>query len=329
MNNIWVTWEDHRRSRELAESFDAEYVLVKSPKNRLVKYIYSSALTLYLIARKRPDNVFCQNPSVMLAYIIVLMKKWLHYKAIVDRHSNFKIDKLNESSIKWRFFHYLSNYSLSHADITIVTNEFAKEYISSLARSVAILPDRIPSIECSACSETSKADVAEKKKVLFVTTFDDDEPIDEMLEAAKRLSSVSIYFTGNYKKKYSDSEVIEFKSYDINFTGFVPNSVYEMLLCEADLVVVLTDKDLILNCGAYEALSLNKPLILSNTKTLTSYFGGPGIIYVNNSRQGILDGINEALSSLDVMKNNIVERRKQIDKDWKSKKDDLIRIIHH
>jgi len=329
MKNIWITWEDHRRSRELAESFDAEYIFVKSPKNRLAKYIYSTVLTLYLIARKSPDNVFCQNPSVMLAYVVVLMKKFFRYKAIVDRHSNFKIDKLDDGSLKWRIFHYLSNYSLSNADITIVTNGYAKDYISSLARSVAILPDRIPKIECKACSEKFEVDVAKKKKVLFVTTFDDDEPINEMLEAAKSLDSVNVYLTGNYKKKFSESEVIEFKRHDIIFTGFVPNSVYETLLCESDLVVVLTDKDLILNCGAYEALSLNKPLILSNTKTLKSYFGGPGIIYVNNSRLDILGGINEALPSLDVMKSNIVERRKEIDKDWQSKKDDLMSLIHH
>ncbi len=327
IKSVWITWEDHRRSRELAREFGAKYILIKSPSNRLFKYIYASMATLLNLVVYRPKNVFCQNPSVMLAFTVVFLRKIFGFKAIVDRHSNFKIDKLAETSIKWRLFHFVSNYSLKNADITIVTNDRAKQYLRKYSNEVVILPDVIPKFDYERHCNDFRSENTLEKTVLFVTTFDDDEPIEPMISAAGKLESVRCYFTGNYLKRFSRKEALSLEAKGIYFTGFVPNEEYERLLFISDVVVVLTDKDLILNCGAYEAIGAEKPVVLSNTRTLVSYFGNSGVTYVTNDSDGIFEGIKRALDNADTLKAEINLTKRELNLDWLNKKNAVLNLI--
>jgi glycosyltransferase involved in cell wall biosynthesis len=49
-------------------------------------------------------------------------------------------------------------------------------------------------------------------------------------------------------------------------------------------------------CGAYEAISAGKPLVLSNTKALRNYFGDFAT-YVNNDASSICAGIETILQN--------------------------------
>jgi glycosyltransferase involved in cell wall biosynthesis len=76
--------------------------------------------------------------------------------------------------------------------------------------------------------------------------------------------------TGNYRKA---GIVPPTDAPNVTFTGFLADPDYVALLGRADVVIVLTSDDDLLNCGAYEALALDKPLILSDTKAIREYSG--------------------------------------------------------
>ena len=73
MKSVWVTWEDHRRSRELAKAFDASYFPIIFNKNRFIRYPVLSFLTIRWLLIERPDLVFSQNPSIVLSFLLVIL----------------------------------------------------------------------------------------------------------------------------------------------------------------------------------------------------------------------------------------------------------------
>jgi hypothetical protein len=74
------------------------------------------------------------------------------------------------------------------------------------------------------------------------------------------------------------------------FTDFLPNEDYFRLLRSSHAVMSLTTRDHTLQCGACEALSLERPIITSNWPLLQEYFCR-GTVHVDNTPAGIRQGI--------------------------------------
>lgn len=313
---LWITWENHRRSKELALEFDANYFPLVYEGNYLVRYAVLTARTVALILREKPRTVFCQNPSIVLTTLLILLRMVFCYILIVDRHSNFKFEYEKSPFVKWRIFHFLSRWTVRHADLTIVTNEHLKNVCKTYGGSAAVLQDKIPRFT----KDLKRPPPAfmkkkEKTQVMFVTMFDPDEPIDEIVAASKVLSSCVCYLTGNYKKLYTNEKSEELLDFDIIMTGYISDEEYLSLMENSDLVVVLTKKDLILNCGGYEAIGMEKPLILSDTPTLRNYFGSAAK-YSKCNADDIESNILESIDCMDAMRSRLVARKLEMEALW-------------
>lgn len=287
--SIWVSWEDHRRSRELSNALGVDFYPLISESPRWKRYPVLLFKTIILLLKKRPTTVFVQNPSIVLTSAVVFLKGIFRYIVIVDRHSNFKFEHESSKSLKWRLFHFLSRYTLKNADLTVVTNEHLKQICEKIGGRSVVLQDRIPNMN-RLCGEVAPSFIDFSKDlfhVMAVTTFNEDEPIYEIIEAAKMLHSrYRVYFTGNYRKMFTDADRDIFERFGIIFTGFIDEGSYKGLMWESDAVLVLTKKEHILNCGAYEAIALKKPMVLSDTNAIRNYFNF-GAVYSNCSSEDI------------------------------------------
>ncbi|WP_143512732.1 glycosyltransferase [Vreelandella utahensis] len=311
-----MTWEDHRRSRVLAEQFKCKYKPLTLEASRYIRYPALAALTLALLVRERPKYLFCQNPSVVLAALCVLLKPLFRYRLIVDRHSNFKFETADSKALKARIFHAVSNFSIRNADLNIITNHVLADIVEQTGGRAVVLPDKIPQLDSSkpAPNFFSLSDTA---KVVCITMFDDDEPIQELVQAGVGLGDrATLFMTGNYRKTYSEAEKEALEEKGVHFCGFVDEETYASALANADAVVVLTKKDLILNCGAYEALSLAKPLVLSDTPTLQQYFGGCAVYADPRNPRSIIDSIIKALNCRDQLSYKAKTSVEILDREW-------------
>lgn len=316
---LWVTWENHRRSKELALEFEANYFPLVHEGGRPVRYVVLTARTVALVLREKPRIVFCQNPSIALTTLLVFLKRFLNYTLIVDRHSNFKFEYEKSSSVKWKFFHFLSRWTVKHADLTIVTNEHLKNVCDEYGGRAVVLQDKIPNFANNfKRPPPTFMRKKEKTQVMFVTMFDPDEPIDEIVSASKVLSGCVCYLTGNYKKYYANAKAEEFLGFDVVLAGYISDEDYLALMENVDLVVVLTKKDFILNCGGYEAIAMNKPLILSDTPTLRNYFGSASE-YTKCSADEIEASIQNASNNTEAMYNNLVSGKEELQALWVEK----------
>lgn len=285
--SIWITWERQRRSLELARRLGCRLhvLLVEAPY--LLRAIKLGARTCKLLAA-RPQVVYVQNPSILLATLAVFLRPMFGYVLVVDRHSNFKQHTLRSRHPQWLVFHALSRYTVKHADLTIVTNTSLAEIVQSWGGKPFVLPDPLPHLEYA-----ERRDLGEPT-VVCVSSFGTDEPIGEVLGAARIVGpQVRVVITGNPAKL--PAEIRALAPENVRFSGYLAEREFQSLLASCDAIMALTTQPHTLLCAAYEAVSLGQPLIVSDQEDLRSYFYR-GAVSTANTAQDIADAIETAIS---------------------------------
>lgn len=306
-----MTWERQRRSIELASAFQAKLIMIEKENcSRMARYLHCVLITTKLLIQDRPECVFAQNPSLVLALQLCLLKKIFGYKLIVDRHSNFRFGK--QSGLATWIFHKISDYTIKKADFTIVTNQYLKNMIDAKGGCGIVLQDKLPELS-KGKYEKLKGDT----NIVYVSSFSYDEPIDEVINAFEELDgSCHLYITGNYKKSKKYYDINKCESNNIHFTGYLSEESYQSLLLSTDIIMVLTVNEHTLTCGAYEGLSLGKPMILSNTKAIKEYFTD-GVLYCEPKSKSIRTNLEICIKKKNDFKRDILYLRDRTEANWK------------
>jgi len=126
---------------------------------------------------------------------------------------------------------------------------------------------------------TARAAASPEKSVLLICSFDDDEPYLSAFEAFKDLHAhgYRLWVSGNYKRAGIDVAHYPW----VRFLGFLSEDDYRQTLASCGVVMDLTLLENCLVCGAYEAIAMDKPLILSDTRALRAYFGSASVLTAN------------------------------------------------
>jgi glycosyltransferase involved in cell wall biosynthesis len=304
MKGVWIAWENHRRNKGISKALGWKlYEIVYNDKSKLYRYIASIIKTVSIILKEKPKFVSAQNPSKVLAFVILFFKKILGYKAIIDAHNRGIFPREGKSKILM----FLSQFFQKNADLTIVTNRGLKSVVEFHGGKSFILPDKLPAVP-----ELDSKKLAGKINIAFICTFDVDEPYLEVINSARSIpDDIVIYFTGKYEGRVD----IESLPSNVVLLGFVPDDAYWSLLLSVDIIIDLTLRENCLVCGAYEGVALGKPLILSDTKILRSYFR-QGCIYVKPTSDLIAEGIMSAVKHKDLLEKEMTNLIIVLEKEW-------------
>ena len=315
-SKIWITWEKQRRNEGISNAIDFELKEIIWEKNRLLRYIISIIRTINILFYNKPEIVAAQNPSILLAFMVVILKKIFRYKVLIDAH-NSGISPIEEKST---ILNYASKFIQKYSDLTLVTNKFLKITVESNNGRAFILPDKIPIVPCI---KQSIFLVKRKVNIAYICTYKKDEPYQEVIKAASNLNKkFFIYFTGNFNGKINPSIIPG----NIKLLGFIPDDKYWALLSAVDIVMDLTTREGCLVCGAYEAIALNKPIILSDTNAQKTYFR-KGCVFVSTAPESIVAGINQTVKSIEKLKKEIKVLKKSLNDDWQDRILQLKNII--
>lgn len=300
---IWISWSFQRRSHELSGAFSAEYHnLGDRFGGRLRRYLSCIPKTLRLIRERKPETLFVQNPSLILAALAVLCKRRYRYTLVVDLHTPYI--KLNRP-LDWLFWK-LQRFCVTRSDLTLVTNANMKNIFPG--GEIMILPDKLPGF-----GDPGVEELDGDRTIVFVCTFSEDEPYEEVRKAARMIDNrIHIYVTGRYRKA---GWLPERMPPNLHLTGFLAEEAYSRLLNSADAVMILTNQPDCLVCGAYESVSLNKPMVLSNQEALRNYFSS-GAVYVDSTAESIAEGIAAAVADTEHLNHEIATLREILEADW-------------
>ena len=310
MKGIWVTWELQRRNKGISSALDWSLHEIVINKPRIVRYFFSIIETIKLIREKKPAVIAAQNPSIVLATVTVLLRSIYGYKVIIDAHNS----GIHPAEGRSFLLGSISRWLQRKADLTIVTNQELRAVVESNGGTAFVLPDRLPRVNSNSANLPN-----ERAKIVFICTFSVDEPYEEVLKAARMISGdAMIYVTGRYDGRIDPRNVPT----NVRLVGFVPEEEFWALLSAADFIMDLTLREGCLVCGAYEGVALSKPLILSDTKVLRSYFS-EGCIYVSSNAESIAQGIRRAITDVEKLRSGIRRLKERLETSWTNSLKDL------
>jgi len=251
---------------------------------------------------------------MVLAVLAVLLRAYFGYRLIVDAHNAAIAPYVRRSWLIAR----LSRWLVRKADLTVVTNRQLAELVTKQHGKPFVLPDRIP-----VPAPVSGHRLRPEFTVALIATFAADEPIAEVFEAIQGTDTV-VYVTGDCRRMSKDAAAKV--SANIHFCGFLPDADYWALLNSVDGVVDLTRTEHCLVCGAYEALAIGKPMLLSRNSASMELFGACAL-YSDNTPPDIkreLARLREQSVSLQAA---AIAGRSRLERSWSALAAELMRTV--
>ena len=285
---IWIAWHVSQRSRNLAKELGLPIFEKVIENNHLSRHLFSSLWTIYILLKERPDKVYLQYSFFLLVFVTGY-KKLAPYPVHIICDCHTKALRRSVSGRIGQLFWCMKKKSFQSVSIGIVSNIEMGPDIKKITNSYCVLPDKIPDVK----SNTSRN--INETYCVFVCSYAVDEPLHDVIAAAKKLhGSIRIYCTG---KIPGDLKHLKANPYEnIFFTDYLSQEEYYSLISNADCILALTSEEGCLQCAGYEALSVEVPMVLSNTTALKTYFEDAAI-YVNHSEQDIENGVGVAVNN--------------------------------
>ncbi|MBA2794487.1 MAG: glycosyltransferase [Thermoleophilaceae bacterium] len=263
---LFVSWIPLFRATALAKGIGAE-LYVPSPGGGSwpapLRYLVQTARTAARVARVRPRDVMFTNPPFICGAVLVVLARLTGMRVWSDTHSGAFNDP------KWRRLSALSGWVLRRCRGVIV-------HTPVLVGEVEAMGGR-PIVVTNPAAEPLERSVVDQPKLVATLGYNFDEPVSELIEAARMLPDVQIVMTGNAPEWVRQSVPA-----NCTVTGFISRAEYDAHLASARAVVCLTTREDTMQRGAHEAMQYGLPMMLSGTRVLREYFRS-GIVWVDRS----------------------------------------------
>jgi len=286
-NRIWITWHYSARSRNLAKYLDLPIFEIFIVNNIFLRHFKSSLWSVWVLITKRPKIIFLQL-SFLLLLICAIYKIFSigKVKIIADCHTKALRRKARGPFNK--IFWPIKRFSFRKVILSVISNAGMISDIEELHKEYILLPDKIPEIDFEKNVNKNRANC------VYVSSFAVDEPVDEIFELAKILNSkLDIYWTGKVAQSKIKNKTLPD---NLKLTGYISFNEYYNLIGNADCILALTNEPDCLQSGAYEALSVETPMVISDSIALRNYFQNSAL-YTNHDPEDIADKILYAIEN--------------------------------
>jgi len=298
----------------LSRALSIELCEMTSYRARAMRYIALMRRTTTLLMRRRPSVVVTQCPSTVLGLVAAMLKPLLRFTFVVDLH-NAAIDPSLANSVHRKLLAFIRRT----ADLCIVSNRNLVAAVERDGGKAFVLPDKLPDLRPQA-----QVSAPATRSVVFVCTYARDEPWREVIEASRLIDPrVTVFVTGDDSRVQS----LPPRPDNVYLTGFLSERDYVALLNAADVIVDLTCLEDCLVCGAYEAASLGKALVTSDTAALREYFHR-GTVYTAHDRASLAAAMTYALEHADRLAADMSALRTELTRDWNRQHGALRRVLH-
>lgn len=249
-----------------------------------VRYAFSLVSTVSTVLRDRPRAVIAQNPPVFPGLVSWLWSKGTGSRFILDSHPTAFGAKDNRQG---RAMLKVSGWLAKRADGVLVTTEgYARQVRGWGGRPLVLHEAAPPSGKWSAVVDI------EPMTVLFTCTFDQDDPVSEVFDAARLLPDVTFYTTGDPNRMEVRDRANVPKN--VELVGWIDLADFHALMSRSAVVLALTTEETSVMRSAFEAVFAARPLVTSDVGDVSELF--PAAVLVENRAGAIAAGISQALS---------------------------------
>jgi glycosyltransferase involved in cell wall biosynthesis len=284
-STIVIAWKKlSRRSELLAKALNTELWFFPG----YLPYAKATFKTLFRALHQKPRIVIVQLPQGPLLLEALFLRNLTGCRVVADVHTGF----LLSSDWKGLLLNAPFVNLLHYADFIVAHNETELNLIPQNAKDKTIVVlDPWHYISTGAAKKVNARD----PYVVFPASFASDEPLQEVINAINRSSiNVKMYITGNWKRK---PNLKKQESRRIKFTGYLPNEEFSNLIANATGIVTGTTREYTSLMSGWEAIAYNKPLAVTNTRTLKGMFQNYAIFYDWKDTKSISHAIKKILST--------------------------------
>ena len=316
----YVSWaESCSRSDHTARELGGRSFMIYRPEygsrasTILFKYLGQWRETAQVLRREQPEAVFVMTPPLFAAWPAFLYAWRRGAQVVLDAHSAAFLHP------RWRHLQWLQRWLCRRSATTLVHNAHMVDLVRAAGAHATLVPDVpviYPAIERFARPEAFT--------VVAVCSFNYDEPIAEMLEAAALVPDVRVFMTGNPKHLSADLKAR--MPANVALTGFVSTEAFGGLLTDADVVMTLTTRDHTMLRGAYEAIYQGTPVIVSDWPILRDAFSD-GAVHVDNTPAAIAAAVRTIAHDPASFRAGAVRLRESKLRRWQSTRAELLRRI--
>lgn len=291
-NVAFITWSFvSGRSRDIAAALEGETRVIyhQHLTHRYLvplRYFVSSIQTVAYLLRKRPRSVIATLPPVFPGAIAWLYSLFFGVPFLLDSHPSGFGRKSDRVSARLLPVH---RWLCQRAAATLVTtNEWANTVDRWGGRGLVLH-------EAPLAWEVAKPKTSPSRplKVLFVCVFGPDEPVREVIEAARATPEVHMTITGNTRRVSPD--VVANSPGNVTFCGFLDDGAYRTAVEDTDVILALTTEPTSVMRAAYEAIYSERPLVATDHEQNRKLF--ENAILVDNYAAGIKSGLEKALEN--------------------------------
>lgn len=317
----FISWAPHcSRSDGIAERLGGRSFMVYAGwlgSNYLtapLKYFVQTVQTLWILLRHRPRAVMVMAPPIVACLPVWLYCVVFRAKFAIDAHTGAFLNP------RWKRLQFIQRFFSRRAATTVVTNDYLRDMVRSWGAHATIVPDvpvRFP--------PTEAVDLGPGRHMTVVASFCPDEPILEVLEAARSVPDVNFYITGNSKKL--GDETVKSAPGNVRFLGFLSRVEYTGQLLASDAVIALTTRDHTMQRAAYEAIYLGRPVITSDFDVLRKSFP-TGTVHVQPVAAEIADGVAAMAADSGRYAQEAASLRADKHTRWETDREGLAKCLH-
>lgn len=275
--------------------FDCWFMPVpKSGKlKKVLSYLRLLVASVFRLKAAAPEVVWIQLPQIPALWAALV------YRTLAGKSVKLVADCHNAQLRKpWSSFP-LARWSLKQCDAILVHNEAMLSKAAELGwpmSKVLVLED-VPAVgKAQSPIGLAIAHIkAPKPWVLFPGSFAVDEPIKEVIQAARIAPEITFIITGRQERARPNGHDIDNLPSNVVLPGFLSLEIFDDLLREADVVMGLTKEEGIQLSVCNEALGFGKPLVTSNTQILSKLFGAAASLVETHNPASIANGCSEAI----------------------------------
>lgn len=280
------------RPRELAAALDGEarsffdLGIVRRPLVPL-RYLLSAVRTAAYLLLRRPRALIVQAPPMLLVMLAHGYGRIARAPVVIDSHpAAFGIEG---SGLDRALLPVLARLSRRASGCIVTTDELG-EQVKAWGGHPLVVHEAPPSW----LEDDDDDSGAEPNRVIFVCTFAPDEPLNEVLDAAKLLPDVHFGITGDVRRLRRESR--RRAPGNVEWLGYLTGPRYPEALRRAAAVLTLSCRRESVPRSAYEATYARRPLVTTAWPHMHELF--PHAVLVENRADAIAAGIRQTLDSL-------------------------------
>lgn len=280
------------RADELAEALGADrasITVLYGPRYFApLRYLALFFRTLFLLAKRRPDVVYAQNPPVFCPLTCLLYCRLAGARFVVDHHSVWSVKTLGGRSPLSRGIGFLERVVARAADANTAPHALWARVLAGMgARNVLVYHDYVP-------ANPRRRDESLRREMggtpILAVSSHGGHPLERLeveVAAAGALegSGVSLVVSGPREKLQARFAGMVVPP-NVRYAGFLPRGVYESLKASADFALNITDEPFTLSHVIFEFVASSLPVVSSRQEVVEDIFGD-SIIYADSTPEGV------------------------------------------